>query len=168
LQQIAYRGIILRALLLQLERRLGTYPPKTFFYPPSQDEKTFGLLAHVLGIFAGFIAPLVIFLIKRNSKFVSFHALQALAWHVIYLILVFSGIMIAFISIFASIGFSAANHSKPPLAFIGIFGIVWLLAMGGAITNMILGIVYGIKAHNGEWATIPLIGRWVLNKVIAG
>jgi hypothetical protein len=33
---------------------------------------------------------------------------------------------------------------------------------------MILGIVYGIKAHNGEWAKYPLIGGWILNKTIAG
>jgi len=47
-------------------------------YIPTQDEKTFALLAHVLGIFSGFIAPLVFFLVKRDSKFVSFHALQSL------------------------------------------------------------------------------------------
>lgn len=148
---------------------MGTYPPNAIFNVPSQDEKTFALLAHVLGIFSGFIAPLVLFLVKRDSKFVAFHALQSLAWHIIYFALFFLGVIIVFVSIFASGGFSGPQHpNQPPLAFFGIFGFVWLFAMGGALVNIILGIVYGIKAHNGEWAKYPLIGGWILNKVIAG
>ena len=147
---------------------MSTYPPNMFPYVPSHDEKTFALLAHVLGIFSGFIAPLVFFLVKRDSKFVSFHALQSLAWHIIYFALFFGGVIVMFISIFASAGFPSAEHSRPPFAFFGIFGIVWLFGIGGGILNMILGIVYGIKAHNGEWAKYPLIGGWILNKTIAG
>jgi len=148
---------------------LSTHSANAYLYIPSHDEKTFALLAHVLGIFSGFIAPLIFFLVKRDSKFVSFHALQALAWHIIYFVVLFCGMIIAFVSLFASIGFPPPQHSnQPPLAFFGVFGFVWLFAMGGGITNMILAIVYGIKAHSGEWATFPLIGRWILNKVIAG
>jgi uncharacterized membrane protein len=36
------------------------------------------MLAHLLQFFAGFIPPLVIYLVKRNSRFVAFHAMQAL------------------------------------------------------------------------------------------
>jgi len=50
------RGIILGAVTLQPERRVGTYAPNPGLYIPTQDEKTFALLAHVLGIFSGFIA----------------------------------------------------------------------------------------------------------------
>ena len=74
-----------------MEIRLSTYPANAILYAPSHDEKTFALLAHVLGIFSGFIAPLVFFLVKRDSKFVSFHALQSLAWHIIYFALFFGG-----------------------------------------------------------------------------
>ena len=149
---------------------MSTYPPNAILYPPSQDEKTFALLSHVLGIFSGFIAPLVLFLVKRDSKFVSFHALQSLAWHIIYFVVFFFGMIVLFVTLFASIGFShpGQHGNQPPLAFFGIFGFVWLFAIGGALVNIILGIVYGIKAHNGEWAKYPIIGTWVLNKVIAG
>ena len=61
--------------------------PNAGLYVPTQDERTMALLAHVLGIFAGFLAPLIFFLVKRDSKFVSFHALQSLAWHIIYFVL---------------------------------------------------------------------------------
>ena len=45
---------------------------------PTQDEKTMAMLAHILQIFTWWIGPLVIFLVKQDSKFVRFHALQAL------------------------------------------------------------------------------------------
>jgi len=44
---------------------------------------------------------------------------------------------------------------------------VWLFAFGGGIVNIILGIVYGIKANNGEWAEFPLIGGWILKKLFS-
>ena len=47
--------------------------------PATPDERTLALLAHMLQIMLCWIAPLAIFLIKRQSKFVSFHALQAFA-----------------------------------------------------------------------------------------
>ena len=47
---------------------------------PTSDETTSALLAHVLQIFTWWIGPLAIYLAKRDSKFVSFHAMQALLW----------------------------------------------------------------------------------------
>jgi uncharacterized Tic20 family protein len=146
---------------------VSTYPPSPALYAPTQDERTFALLAHVLGIFSGFIAPLVFFLVKRDSKFVSFHALQALAWHVIYFILFFGATVLFIVSLIAGGSFREQAHgASPPIAFFGFFGMFWLFAMGGGILNLILAIVYGIKAHNGEWAQFPLIGGWVLRKIV--
>jgi len=153
---------------MQPERRVSTYAPNSGLYVPTQDERTFALLAHVLGIFSGFIAPLVFFLVKRESKFVSFHALQALAWHVIYFALMFGTMILFFISIITSGGFHSGGHADPPFAFLGFFGIFWLGAMAGGILNITLAIVYGIKAHNGEWAQFPLLGGWVLRKIVYG
>ena len=47
---------------------------------PTSDEETLAMLAHVLQIFTWWIGPLVIYLAKRDSKFVSFHAMQTLLW----------------------------------------------------------------------------------------
>jgi uncharacterized membrane protein len=44
----------------------------------TQDERTMAVLAHALQLVGGWIAPLVIFFVKRQSRFVSFHALQVL------------------------------------------------------------------------------------------
>ena len=145
---------------------MSSFAPGPGLYVPTHDEKTFALLVYVLGIFSGFIAPLVFFLVKRDSKFVAFHALQSLAWHILYLVLLFGGMIAVFISILATVGLSPADHSKPPLAFFGVFAMVWLIGVGGGILNLILGIVYSIKAHKGEWAKFPLIGEWVLRKIV--
>jgi len=147
---------------------LSSYPTSPALYAPTQDERTFALLAHVLGIFSGFIAPLVFFLVKRDSKFVSFHALQSLAWHIAYFVLFFGAIILFIVSMIAGGGLREQAHGQPPFAFFGFFGLFWLFAMGGGILNMILAIVYGIKAHNGEWAQFPLLGGWVLRKIVYG
>jgi uncharacterized membrane protein len=60
---------------------------------PSADERSLASLAHALQIVGSFIAPLIIFLIRRDSKFVAFHALQALLLQVVYMIL--AGAMMA-------------------------------------------------------------------------
>ena len=147
---------------------MSTYPPSPGLYAPTQDERTFALLAHVLGIFSGFIAPLVFFLVKRDSKFVSFHALQALAWHIVYFILFFGAMILFIVSMIAGGGFHEQGHGSAPFAFFGVFGVFWLFAICGGILNIVLGIVYGIKAHNGEWAQFPLLGGWILRKIVYG
>lgn len=145
---------------------MGSNPQGPGLYFPTNDERTFGLLVYILGIFAGFLAPLALFLVKRESKFVSFHALQCLAWHVIYFVLIFFGMMVFFISLIFSLGSLPGGHNGPPVAFFGIFGFVWLFAMGGWLVNLILGIVYGMKANKGEWAQFPLVGAWILQKIV--
>ena len=51
---------------------------------PSGDEKLFALAAHLSIFILPVIAPLVIYLIKKDqSAFVRYHALQSVIWHLI-------------------------------------------------------------------------------------
>lgn len=135
--------------------------------PPTSDEQNFAMLAHILQLFGGFIAPLVIFIVKRESRFVAFHALQALLWQVVY----FGGAMIGMVVWFVLIFVTIALHphpgpsNGPPIAIFLFFPLIWLFFIGGWITTLILGIVYGIKANQGEWAAYPIIGRWARRMV---
>jgi len=60
---------------------------------PTLDERTMAILAHMLQILGLWIAPLIIFVIKRESRFVSFHALQALLLQVLYMFLMGLGVV---------------------------------------------------------------------------
>ena len=140
-------------------------PQSPVLYPPTHDERTFAMLVYILGVFSGFLAPLVLFLVKRDSKFVSFHALQSLAWHVIYLVLAGGGMMVFFASMIFNMRSGSLGHSGPP-AFFGLFAFVWLIALGGWVVNVILGIVYAVKANKGDWAEFPLIGGWILRTLV--
>ena len=135
---------------------------------PTQDERSMAFLAHLLKVFTGFIAPLIIFCVKQDSRFVKFHALQSLIWQLCYMALFFGGFFLFFISIFAAVFHNASGpHTPngPPPVFFFFFPFFWLLAMLGWVANVILGIVYGIKANRGEWAGYPIIGKWCLPKL---
>src|SRR5437016_5088910 len=56
---------------------------------PSNDEKLLAALAHVLPLVGAFVVgPLVIYVLKRHeSRFVAFHALQAMAWQLVWCVL---------------------------------------------------------------------------------
>jgi hypothetical protein len=52
--------------------------------------------------------------------------------------------------------------------FIFMFPLFWLFWFLGWVANVILGIMYGIKANRGEWAAYPVIGKWCMPKVAPG
>lgn len=125
------------------------------------DERTMAVLAHVLQLVGGWIAPLVIFLIRRQSRFVSFHALQVLLFEalcILFTMLVMGGI---FISILwrLSLGDLPQHGSRafPPFFFV-FFVVVWLVIMMTWVLRLLLAIIYGIKAGKGEWAEYPVLG----------
>ncbi|HTL31303.1 MAG TPA: DUF4870 domain-containing protein, partial [Tepidisphaeraceae bacterium] len=46
----------------------GGYPGPYVGPPPDKDSKTMALLCHLLPIFTGFLGPLIIWLIKKDSS----------------------------------------------------------------------------------------------------
>ena len=130
---------------------------------PTKDEQSMAFLAHFLRVFTGFIAPLVIYLIKRESRFVSFHAMQALLWQIIYLVVIMLLFMIFFVGMFTTLAThppAPSPSQAPPPAFFLLIPFLWLVMMCGWVLNLVLGIVFGIKANRGEWAAYPVVGRW--------
>jgi len=134
------------------------------FEEPSQDEKAYAALAHALMMSTWWIGPLVIYIMKRKSRFVGFHSIQALLWQGIY-----SGIYVLWIFVFFGLMFAyvvpaqRTNNSQFPVfpaAMFAAFGLFWLVMMAGLAISMILGILFTLKAMRGEWAGYPVIGRW--------
>jgi len=124
----------------------------------TSDEKTFASLAHVLQSVGWFIAPLIILLVKDRSKFVKFHAFQALFLQIAYT-LIFGAVMTAFIIIVLLSG-PATSGQNPPIALFLGFPIIWLAMLGSWVLALVLAIVFAVKAGRGEWAAYPIIGRW--------
>ena len=116
-------------------------------------------LAHVLQLVGWFIAPLIIFFIKRESRFVSFHALQAIFLQLVYM-LVWMGFMVVWFAFIFGTAFGGGRHGPPPPIFFVVIPLVWLFAMAIWLGLLVTAIVYGIKAGKGEWAAYPVIGRW--------
>ena len=105
---------------------------------PSQDDKTMAILAHILTIVGGFLAPLIIYLIKKDdSPFAVAHAKESLNFQ----ITMFIAYIISFILIFVIIG-----------AF--LLGILF-------IVNLILVIVATIKASEGKYYKYPFNIRFI-------
>ncbi len=101
----------------------------------SQDDKTMAMLAYILGIFTGFLGPLVLWIVKKDqSPFVAFHALQALILHAV-----------------VTIGYFLSG-----VLFVVIIGFVTLPVF--ALLGLIFSILAGLAANRGEWYSIPVVG----------
>jgi uncharacterized Tic20 family protein len=131
-------------------------PAPVLLPEPTRDERTLAMLAHVLQIFSWLIGPSIIFLVRKDSRFVRYHALQVVFFQL--LVMLFWGATM--LALFAGFFTALARHKGPvgpaAIAFpILFFVIFW---GGGALTwllNLGLGIVYGLRANNGEWAGYP-------------
>ena len=131
---------------------------------PTLDERTMAILAHMLQIVGLWIAPLIIFVVNRKSRFVSFHALQALLLQVAYLFLMGIGICFWFGAVVLTmVSAHAAGSSSSPPAFFIFMPMLWLDWMGIWGAMVVIAIVYGVKAGRGEWAEYPYLGRIARN-----
>lgn len=128
---------------------------------PTQDERTMATLAHVLQLVGWWIAPLVIFLVRRQSRFVSFHALQALFLQIAF-VLCWVVFMVAWFGLIFGTVFSAAGkpQGSPPTMLFVFAPLIWGVFMLAWITVLVAAITYGIKAGRGEWASYPVLGGW--------
>ncbi|MHB8755467.1 MAG: DUF4870 domain-containing protein [Candidatus Acidiferrales bacterium] len=108
--------------------------PTVSFTELTQDEKAYAGLAHALMMSTGFIGPLIVYLKNKRSRFVRFHASQALFWGVISTLFYF------------------------PTAFVST-PVFWSLNIVDFTISLALGIPFCLKAMRGEWVSYPLIGR---------
>src|SRR6266496_3240307 len=58
-------------------------------YIPTSDEKTLAILSHILTLVAPILAPLIIYLVKKNeSRFVEWHAKESLNFQITVAIII--------------------------------------------------------------------------------
>jgi uncharacterized protein len=106
--------------------------------PPTSDEKTLAILCHILTFVAWFIAPLIIFLIKKDdSKFVADHAKESINFQ----ITIFLASIVAIILM---------------IVIIGIF-LIWAIG----ILDLVLVIVATVRAGEGKIYRYPFCIRLI-------
>jgi uncharacterized protein len=97
------------------------------------DEKLWSTLTHIGGIFFGFLAPLITFLVfKDRGAFVRHHTSQALNFQLTLLIAVIVSVLLFFV-------------------IIGFF----LIAVV-AIVGIVFPILAAVASNKGEWYRYPL------------
>lgn len=123
----------------------GEYPSPSPLGDPSaitQDDRTMAMLSYILGIFTGFLGPLILWLVKKDqSKFVAFHALQALILHAVVVV----GYILSSFLVIVLIGF---------LTYPAFF-----------IIGLVYSILAGLAANRGDWYEIPVIGKLARQQV---
>jgi len=137
----------------------------------TNDEKTLSMFSHFSLLIGGIILPLIIWAIKKDdSKFVRFHSLQSIFYHIAFVIAVIAYSMFFLFMILATgVGMDvfkkSGHHSDPPILFIMVIIVLGLgfllLALGGAGYS----IYVGLKAGKGELCKIPIIGKKVYDHV---
>jgi uncharacterized membrane protein len=133
--------------------------PVSPFYSPAQDERTFATLAHALQLPGWWIAPLIILLTKKESRFVKFHATQALLLQCLHAMVSVTTVVVFFAVMIGSIARAGAQKAEPPAALFAFMPLMWLAMFGMYVLILVLSIVYAIKAGKGEWAEYPVLGR---------
>jgi uncharacterized Tic20 family protein len=103
--------------------------------PPTSDEKTLALLSHVLTFFFPLLAPLIIYLVKKDeSSFIAAHAKESLNFQITVCI-----ICIALL-----------------ITVIGIL-LLWIVGIAAAV----LVIVATIRASEGKLYRYPFTVRFI-------
>lgn len=142
---------------------------------PTSDEKVFAALAHASILFAFFgpVGPALIWAYQRDkSKYVRFHALQAMGYQALAFWLFFIGVFVVifggiFLMMIFGVFLLESTSADPeffpfivqPIIFLGMFGLMgffFVIGMAGAVFCML-----------GRDFNYPLIGHWLKTKAFA-
>lgn len=105
-------------------------------YTPTEEERTWGLIAHSSAIFLSFLGPIIALLAKGNeSKWVRAHAIEAINFNITLAIVYAVGTVLVMV----------------------VVGICILIPAG--IASVILGVIAGVKAFQGHQYRYPLTLR---------
>ncbi len=108
---------------------------------PSNDDKTWGLIAHISVYLAWFLGPVIVLLIyQEKSPFIKYHAIQALLCQVA--LSVVGGFLAIVVTLLSWVTCGVGALLFLPLSLLG------LVPLYGAY-----------KAYQGEWHGFPLLEK---------
>lgn len=116
------------------------HPPAT-----TADERTLAMLCHLLAIFTGFLGPLILWLVRKDtSPFIDHHGREALNFQITVFIITFGLSMVTAVLM---------------LVLIGIFLVPVILVL--VILAFVAEIMACVAANRGEWHRYPFTIRLV-------
>jgi len=141
---------------------------QTEYSSATQDERMLAMFAHLSMFFGSLIVPLIFWAINKDkSKFVSFHSLQSLFFHIAYTaVLVFLVIFVAVIGM--AVGLIVPGQDGP--SHMGALQIIALLVIAAVVMGFVFGsvalaIINAVSAYKGGMKKYPIIGNIVYKKI---
>lgn len=140
----------------------------------TSDEKLLAMLSHLSIFLGGIILPIIIWATQKDkSKFVRFHSLQAIFYHLSYaVIIILFVILMVIVLLICGVGLGIFTNTHYPRGNGGppaIFFIMLILFYGGIFLLAFAGIGYAIylaiKSYQGYLIRIPIIGNIIYKKV---
>ena len=116
-----------------------------------------GNIAAALGYPIGIIA-IICLVMEKENRFVKFHALQALLWDAVYIVVIIALMILGVI--IGMLGMAASAASSSAGAGVGLLGmLVWLLWLVVFFGWLIMLIVAAVKAYGGVEYKLPIVGN---------
>lgn len=131
-------------------------------------DRLLAMFAHLSIFFGSLWIPLIFWAINREkSKFVSFHSLQALFFHIAYVV-----VMVVLVIFVAIVGMLAGliNTKGGPPAAPDVLQIIVILALAVVVLGFIFGsIAYAVylalNSYKGGMKKYPIVGNMVYRKL---
>lgn len=128
--------------------------------PLTEDDKLWGMFGHLAALsslvgvpFGSIVGPLVVYAVKKDqSRFVHFHALQSMFFHI--------GFAIA--SVVLAIPLTILALLTGGLLIIPLIAVGILLG----VLMIVYVVIMGIKAKEGKWVLYPIAGKMAYDKVM--
>jgi uncharacterized Tic20 family protein len=135
---------------------------------PTSDEKVMAALSHgsIFLAFVGPVVPLGIWMSQRKkSKYVCFHALQAMGYQALmFWLYIVVTLVVAILGVCLLMPFSLFLMQDSDSAILGplAFNIILLLTMFGSLGVLFLTAIFGaVSCLMGREFRYPLIGKWL-------
>jgi uncharacterized Tic20 family protein len=145
--------------------RTSPQPPAA---EPSQEDRLLAAASYV-GYLAGFwlIVPIVVYVLKREkSRFVAFHALQAIIVHVLLVPIAIIGVLFGLVATFALAAATDAHGRDSSFGLLLVVPyLVGLLVPWGI--HAVLSIVCAVRAMQGRAARFP-VAAWLADRFLEG
>jgi len=114
----------------------------------THDDRSMGMLVHLLGLLTGFLGVLILWLVKKDeSKFVDFHGREALNFMISMFIYTMGAMIVGFVLSIFTMGFG----------MLILFPVIFVVVIG----QLVCEIMACLAANRGEWHRYPMTIRLI-------